>query len=74
MSALGHKQTYAVQKGMSGLPPKADICGAVADVRFGSIADFLRTSLEEKNPGFVCRGTWHFKCRRVDNLNTHQKS
>ena len=25
MSALVHKQTYAVQKGMSALPPKADI-------------------------------------------------
>ena len=24
MSALGQKQTYAVQKGMSALPPKAD--------------------------------------------------
>jgi len=27
MSALGQKQTYAVQKGMSALPPKADIDG-----------------------------------------------
>ena len=25
MSALGQKQTYAVQNGMSALPPKADI-------------------------------------------------
>jgi hypothetical protein len=25
MSALGQKQTFAVQKGMSALPPKADI-------------------------------------------------
>ena len=25
MSALGQKQTYAVQKGMSALPEKADI-------------------------------------------------
>jgi hypothetical protein len=25
MSALGQKQTYAMQKGMSALPPKADI-------------------------------------------------
>jgi len=29
MSALGQKQTYAVQQAMSALPPKADICGAV---------------------------------------------
>jgi len=34
MSALGHKQTYAVQKGMSALHPIADMCGATWDVRF----------------------------------------
>ena len=41
MSALGHKRTYAVQKGMSALPPKADICSAQAHVRFVPIADTL---------------------------------
>src|SRR5262249_28753738 len=39
MSALGQKQTYAVQKGMSALPPKADMCGATRNVRFGPKAD-----------------------------------
>ena len=39
MSALGHKQTYAVRNGMSALPPKADMCVATRDVRFGPIAD-----------------------------------
>ena len=39
MSALGHKRTYAVQKGMSALPPKADMCGAIRDVRFVPKAD-----------------------------------
>ena len=39
MSALGHKRTYAVQKGMSALPPKADMCSATRDVRFVPIAD-----------------------------------
>ena len=34
MSALGHKQTFAVQYVMSALPPKADMCGALAYVRF----------------------------------------
>src|SRR5262245_14054533 len=34
MFALGHKQTCAVQEPMSALPPKADICSALADVRF----------------------------------------
>jgi hypothetical protein len=28
MSALGQKRTYAPQKIMSALPPKADACGA----------------------------------------------
>ena len=39
MSALGHKQTYAVQNGRSALPPKADICSAQAHVCFGPKAD-----------------------------------
>jgi hypothetical protein len=30
---MGHKRTFAPQKVMSALPPKADICGALADVR-----------------------------------------
>jgi hypothetical protein len=32
---LGHKQTFAVQKAMSALPPKADMCGANRHVCFG---------------------------------------
>ena len=39
MSALGHKQTFAPQKVMSALPPKADKCAAARDVRFGPKAD-----------------------------------
>ena len=39
MSALGQKRTCAVQKGMSALPPKADMCGALGHVRFVPIAD-----------------------------------
>jgi hypothetical protein len=39
MSALGQKQTRAVQQVMSALPPKADMCDATTDVRFGPIAD-----------------------------------
>ena len=39
MSALGHKQTCASQNGMSALPPKADMCDATKDVRFGPMAD-----------------------------------
>jgi hypothetical protein len=39
MSALGQKQTFAPQKVMSTLPPKADMCAALAYVCFGPIAD-----------------------------------
>jgi hypothetical protein len=39
MSALGHKRTFAVQKGMSALPPIADMCGAIANVCFVPKAD-----------------------------------
>ena len=38
MSALGQKQTFAVQKAMSALPLKADMCGATRRVRQGPIA------------------------------------
>lgn len=50
MSPLGQKQTYAVQKGMSALPPKADMCGALADVCYGPIADI---DLSHNNVGQV---------------------
>jgi hypothetical protein len=39
MSASGHKRTFAPQKVMSALPPKADMCSATRDVRFVPIAD-----------------------------------
>ena len=45
MSALGHKRTYAVQKGMSALPPKADMCSAQAHVCFVPKADIGLRSL-----------------------------
>ena len=40
MSALGQKQTLCDVRGMSALPPKADMCSATRDVRFVRIADF----------------------------------
>ena len=39
MSALGQKQTFAVQTGMSALLPKADMCGAKRNVCFVPKAD-----------------------------------
>jgi hypothetical protein len=45
MSALGQKQTFAMQKGMSALTPKADMCSALAHVRFVPIADIRKRIL-----------------------------
>jgi hypothetical protein len=45
MSALGHKRTYAVQTVMSALPPKADMCSALAHVCFVPIADIHVSSV-----------------------------
>jgi len=39
MSALGQKQTFAPQKAMSALPPKADIDRRLGNVCFVPIAD-----------------------------------
>ena len=39
MSALGQKQTFAVQNAMSALHPIADMCGATRDVRFVPCVD-----------------------------------
>ena len=33
MSALGHKRTFCDAGAMSALPPKADICSAITNVR-----------------------------------------
>ena len=46
MSAMGQKQTFAVQTGMSALTLKADMGGATRDVRFVPKADIdLRAEL-----------------------------
>ena len=45
VSALGHKQTFAVQNVMSALHPKADMCSATRDVRFVPIADIANIGL-----------------------------
>jgi hypothetical protein len=39
MSTLGQKPTFALQKVMSALPPKADIGGAKIHVLYGPKAD-----------------------------------
>ena len=41
ISCFGSYADSAPRKVMSALPPKADMCGAARDVRFGPIADIL---------------------------------
>src|SRR5262245_16067895 len=53
MSAMGQKRTFAVHQPMSALPPKADMCGATRDVRFGPIAD-IESSILGQQPGSAC--------------------
>jgi hypothetical protein len=48
MSALGHWRTFAPQKVMSALPPKADMGSALGHVCFGPIADILIGRLSPK--------------------------
>src|SRR5262249_19580897 len=58
MSALGQKQTCAMQDVMSALPPKADICIAKRDVRFGPKADICPCTyrtLHLGRSGLTCR-------------------
>src|SRR5215469_16230525 len=50
MSALGHKRSCAAQNGMPALLPKADMCGATRDVRFGPKSD-------NSNPMYVFYGS-----------------
>jgi hypothetical protein len=45
MSALGQKRTHTLHQPMSALPPKADICSALSDVRFGPKADIHSIAL-----------------------------
>src|SRR5262245_3763477 len=48
MSALGQKRTCASQNGMSALPPKADMCSATANVRFGPKADITELGCNQR--------------------------
>ena len=50
MSALGQKQTFRSAIAMSALPPKADMCGALADVRYVPIADIVSDTAQQKTP------------------------
>src|SRR5262245_53565785 len=55
MSALGQKQTLALQKAMSALLPKADMCSALAHVCFGPKADIEWLIRSPRRRGQACR-------------------
>ena len=42
---MGHKRTFRSAIVMSALPPKADICGAKRNVRYGPKANMRRYSI-----------------------------
>ena len=72
MSALGQKQTYAVQNGMSALHPKADMCSATAHVRFGPIADItysITSSAIASTPDGIARPSVLAVLRLMTNSN-----
>ena len=49
MSALGQKQTFAVQNGMSALPPIADMCSATRHVRCANSGHSVRLDLSYRS-------------------------
>src|SRR5215467_6813077 len=55
MSALGQKQTCAVQKSMFALPPKADMCSATRDVCQGPKADSCTAATTIRSPRQTAR-------------------
>src|SRR5512135_3075164 len=61
-STSGHKRTFPPQKVMSALPPKADMCGALAHVCFGPIAD-TAAHLESSKGGNAYLG--HFALQMI---------
>src|SRR5262245_25823181 len=91
MSALGQKQTFAVQEAMSAftpnsdresrhpqnvmsaLPPKAEMCGALAHVCFGPKADMdaysITSSARASNVGGMVRPMALAALRLITNSN-----
>jgi hypothetical protein len=62
MFASGQKQTFALQQTVSALLPKAERCGALAHVCFGSLADIcgatdaVRFTLKSRHwPAHTCQ-------------------
>jgi hypothetical protein len=70
MSALGQKRTFAVQNAMSALPPKADMCSALGDVRLVPIADDVAKLLDHL-VGTIKQRRRHSKPERLGGLQVN---
>ena len=68
MSALGQKQTFAVQNAMSALPPIADIGRLGCDVRFVPIAAICTAAHECIDRGSA-RRDWRLRKTRLEWLD-----
>src|SRR5262249_50226820 len=76
MSALGQKRKFALQKVMSALPPKADMCGATRNVRFGPKADIARRSKRHLFDHRIGNGEdarWNCQAERLGRLEIDDK-
>ena len=71
MSALGHKRTCAAHKVMSALPPRADMCGALAHVCFVPKAD-MGGSFDHLVGGREQR-SWHDKAESLGGFEVDRK-
>jgi hypothetical protein len=67
MSALGQKQTFALQKVMSALPLKADMCGAHLMSAMGQKRTWCR--LFDHLVGAGEQLCWHVDAKRFRGLN-----
>ncbi|MGB8896654.1 MAG: hypothetical protein WCD13_20455, partial [Pseudolabrys sp.] len=68
LSALGHKRTYAVQNGMSALPPKADMCSATQYVRFVPLATNALQQTASLFDHLVGAGEQRWRHRKAERL------
>src|SRR5262245_34806177 len=81
MSALGHKRTFTLHQPMSALPPKVDICSALAHVRFGPIVDMTtnmfsitNTMVERSSVQLmVCLLVENPGNQRIDKIRPHDR-
>jgi hypothetical protein len=68
MSALGHKQTFALQQVMSALPPKATLDAFFLDVRYGQYRTHAAQQKRSLFDHSVCAGEQRRRYRQAERL------